>query len=137
VIDLEMASGGNEEGEEIFVSDNSQDTHHFNSLVGHIENIILSDEFVSLRENFMKQYCHLFSDEEENKLEYTDIYNRYTSLIEGYIEKELSARERDFKMSAFLHELSQRHSLDGEVFDLLLTFTDFVAFKNAMLETKE
>ena len=60
-----------------------------------------------------------------------------TNLIEGHIEKELSARESNFSMSAFMQELAQTESLDGEVFDLLLTFTDFLAFKTAMLETKQ
>ncbi|XP_068241673.1 ADP-ribosylation factor-like protein 2-binding protein [Palaemon carinicauda] len=133
-----MAMAGiGEEKEEILFSDDSEATRHFDCLVGDIEDIILSDEFVNLRENFMKKHCYVFSDEEENKLEYMDIYKQYTSLIEGHIETELSARDSTFSMQAFLQELSQCGSLDGEVFDLLLTFTDFLAFKTAMLETKQ
>ncbi|XP_064118585.1 ADP-ribosylation factor-like protein 2-binding protein isoform X1 [Macrobrachium nipponense] len=132
---MAMASG--DEKEEVLVFDDSEATRQFDCLVGHIESIILSEEFVSLRESFMKKHCHVFCDDEENKLEYMDIYKQYTSLIEGHIETELSARESSFSMPAFLQELSQCGSLEGEVFDLLLTFTDFLAFKTAMLETKQ
>lgn len=59
-----------------------------------------------------------------------------TDLIEGHIEKELTTREQGFQMSVFLRELTTSHTLDGEVFDLLLTFTDFLAFKANMLEVK-
>ncbi|KAK4309336.1 hypothetical protein Pmani_019031 [Petrolisthes manimaculis] len=127
---------GLEEKEEVLAEDDSQETFHINFLVGHIENIILSEEFASLRENFLAQHCHIFDDAEENKLEYMDIYKQYTDLIEGHIEKELTTREKGFQMSAFVHELTKSHTLDGEVFDLLLTFTDFLAFKANMLEIK-
>ncbi|KAG7170476.1 ADP-ribosylation factor-like protein 2-binding protein [Homarus americanus] len=123
--------------EEVLASDSTQDTLQLDCLIGHIENIILSDEFAALRENFLEQHCQVFDDEDENKLEYMDIFKQYTSLIEGHIERELSARESGFKMAAFLQELSASHALDGEVFDLLITFTDFLAFKTAMLEIKQ
>ena len=40
-----------------------------------------------------------------------------------------------FSMSSFLSELSrQRKELEGEIFEMLLTFTDFEAFKEMMLD---
>jgi len=32
--------------------------------------------------DFISQYCDQFTDEEENKLEYTEIHNKYESMIE-------------------------------------------------------
>ncbi|XP_053640868.1 ADP-ribosylation factor-like protein 2-binding protein [Cherax quadricarinatus] len=126
-----------EEMEEVLASDKTQDTLQLDSLVGHIEDIILSNEFSTLRENFLKKHCHLFDDNDENKLEYMDIFKQYTNLIEGHIEKELSSRASGFQMSLFLQELTSSCALDGEVFDLLMTFTDFLSFKTAMLEIKQ
>lgn len=126
-----------EDGEEVFAVDDSEDMLELDVLVGHIENIILSDEFVALRESFMHEHCHKFEDAEENKLEYTDIFTQYTKLIEGHIERELSSREKGFNMNAFQELISKSEAVDGEVFDLLLTFTDFLSFKDAMLEAKK
>lgn len=130
-------AGVEEETEEVLASNSTENTLRLDSLIGHIENIILSGEFAALRENFLKHHCHVFDDVEENKLEYTDIYKQYTDLIEGYIERELSNHDSGFKMTSFLQELATSHAPGGEVFDLLLTFTDFLAFKTAMLEVKQ
>ena len=36
--------------------------------------------------NFVEKHCMLFEDEEENRLEYTDIHMQFKSLIEGQLE---------------------------------------------------
>ncbi|XP_045595507.1 ADP-ribosylation factor-like protein 2-binding protein isoform X2 [Procambarus clarkii] len=126
-----------EEIEEVLATGDSHNTLQLDTLVGHIENIILSDEFSSLREDFLKQHCHVFEDKDENKLEYMDIYKQYTNMIEAHIEKELSNLDSSFEMASFLQELTSSCAVDGEVFDLLMTLTDFLAFKTAMLDVKE
>ena len=39
-------------------------------------------EFLDAQMDFFKKNCLLFSSEEENKLEYTTIYETYVALIE-------------------------------------------------------
>ena len=41
-------------------------------------------------------------DSDENKLAYTDVFTRYTQLVETNIERRLKAAVPDFDMTAFL-----------------------------------
>ncbi|KAG8510050.1 ADP-ribosylation factor-like protein 2-binding protein, partial [Galemys pyrenaicus] len=73
------------------------------------------DEFQLLQRNFMDKYYQEFEDTEENKLIYTPIFNEYVSGFPSY----------------------KRHHKDevaGDIFDMLLTFTDFLAFKEMFLD---
>lgn len=133
----DMGSGNESEEEEVLCQDESPDTLNIDSTIGHLETIIMCPEFTSVRDTFMREYAHVFEDTEENKLEYMDIYKQYTGVIECYIEEELSQNVANFSMSEFMMELESNHSLEGDVFDLLLTFTDFLAFKASMLEFKK
>eukprot|EP00741_Cyanophora_paradoxa_P008781 tig00001374_g8498.t1 len=36
----------------------------------------------STTQNFAKEHCHIFTDDEENKLEYTDVYKKFCALFE-------------------------------------------------------
>lgn len=76
----------------------------FDTIIGYIEDIIIStffkshfsmfivtlngklffclclgEEFAEMRDNFFNQYCSLFDCGEENKLIYTEIFNKYVS----------------------------------------------------------
>ncbi|CAI8016194.1 ADP-ribosylation factor-like protein 2-binding protein, partial [Geodia barretti] len=60
-----------------------------------------------------------------------------TELVEGYLERELQARIPDFDMHAFIHSLqTHREEVVEEVLDLLLSFSDFLSFKQLMLHHK-
>ncbi len=48
----------------------------FDSIVGQLEDIAVSAEFQEIMQDFCKEHCHIFDDGEENKLEYTDIFNK-------------------------------------------------------------
>ncbi|KAF8570091.1 hypothetical protein P879_02092 [Paragonimus westermani] len=87
----------------------------FDTVIGYLEDIIIK----------------------ENRFCYTDIHNNYVDIVERFLEKELKGRIHDFVMSDFLSDLSHRQKeLDGEVFEMLYTFTDFLAFKEMMLDYK-
>jgi ADP-ribosylation factor-like protein 2-binding protein len=77
----------------------------------------------------------LFLAGDENKLIYTEIFQRYTSLVEQFLDERLRAAVPGFTMDAFMDMLGERDEgeLDGEVFDLLLSLSDFSAFKDLML----
>ncbi|RXG70497.1 ADP-ribosylation factor-like protein 2-binding protein [Armadillidium vulgare] len=126
--------------EEIIDQNESSDTVSFDRIMGHLQEIILSEDFVCIRDMFFDDHCKMFEDKEENKLEYTSIFENYVDLVEGYLESELRERNQDFDMSVFLKEIeseSNKDCIDSEVVDLLTTFSDFSSFKAAMLEAKK
>ncbi|ELU02656.1 hypothetical protein CAPTEDRAFT_174401 [Capitella teleta] len=107
----------------------------FDETIGQIEEIIMDDEFQDLQNNFMEKYWQEFDDTEENKFIYTDIHKEYTDLIERYVEQQLRLRMPDFSMADFQKQLISRKSeLEGEVFEMLITFSDFLAFKEMFLD---
>nr|KAF6409004.1 ADP ribosylation factor like GTPase 2 binding protein [Rousettus aegyptiacus] len=129
------------EEESFALSFSSASDAEFDAVVGYLEDIIMDDEFQLLQRNFMDKYYQEFEDTEENKLTYTPIFNEYISLVEKYIEEQLLERIPGFNMAAFtttLHILFFcRHHKDevaGDIFDMLLTFTDFLAFKEMFLD---
>uniref|UniRef100_A0AAY4DHV5 ADP-ribosylation factor-like protein 2-binding protein n=1 Tax=Denticeps clupeoides TaxID=299321 RepID=A0AAY4DHV5_9TELE len=130
--------GGGEDGvemqdldeEDFGVSKSSDADAEFDAVVGNIEDIIMEDDFQQLQQSFMEKYYQEFEDTEENKLIYTAIFNEYIELLEKYLEQQLLERIPGFSMSAFIQSLQQhKEEVSGDIFDMLLTFTDFMAFK--------
>lgn len=70
-----------------------------------MEQIVVDEEFLKLHNDFMEKNWQEFSEEEENKLEYMDIFKEYVNAIEKYIEKELRSQISDFKMHEFERQL--------------------------------
>ncbi|XP_073461622.1 ADP-ribosylation factor-like protein 2-binding protein [Aquarana catesbeiana] len=125
------------EEENFTLSVSSPNDAEFDCVVGHLEDLIMDDEFQELQRNFMEKYYTEFEDTEENKLTYTPIFNEYICLLEKFIEEELLKRIPTFNMSAFISSLqSHRQEMSGDIFDILLTFTDFLAFKEMFLDYK-
>ncbi|XP_064640445.1 ADP-ribosylation factor-like protein 2-binding protein [Lineus longissimus] len=132
-----------EEGEILAASSAKTDSDEskFNITIGHIEDIVMDDRFQGMQENFYEKYYQEFDDDEENKLIYTTIHNEYTELIETYLLEQLSLQMPDFDMEEFANQLSEKQEsggeeMEGEIFEMLLTFTDFLAFKEIMLAYK-
>merc|ERR1712029_282972 len=90
------------------------------------------------QEELLRSHCDEFDEtSEENKLVYTDIYQLYTNSVEEFIQAQLEKRIHNFSMKDFIKELeSKRDELDGEVFKMLFTLTDFLAFKEMMIDFK-
>lgn len=106
----------------------------FDSIVGRIEEIIISDEFLMLKEDFLERYRHEFSSEEEIKFKYTQIFNEYQSTIEHYVERQLS----DVDMDEFSMMLRNRlEEIDGVIFEMLLSFSDFQIFREIMVSANQ
>lgn len=126
-----------DEDEDEWICKGSGDDSLFDTTIGHIEDIIIGPEFALLQNDFMEKYYKSFEEIEENKLEYMDIFNEYTEHIEKYIEEALTRRIPGFLMKDFLCQIERkREELDGEIFDILLSFTDFIAFKEMILDYK-
>ena len=67
---------------------------------------------------------------QKRELTYTPTFNEYISLVEKYIEEQLLERIPGFNMGAFTTTLQHhKDEVAGDIFDVLLTFTDFPAFK--------
>uniref|UniRef100_A0A3B4CDR3 ADP-ribosylation factor-like protein 2-binding protein n=1 Tax=Pygocentrus nattereri TaxID=42514 RepID=A0A3B4CDR3_PYGNA len=121
--------------EEFAVSRSSDADAVFDAVIGNIEEIIMEDAFQSLQQSFMEKYYLEFDDSEENKLSYTPIFNEYVELLEKYLEQQLMERIPGFNMNDFTHSLNQhKDEVSGDIFDMLLTFTDFMAFKEMFLD---
>ncbi|OXU17303.1 hypothetical protein TSAR_012084 [Trichomalopsis sarcophagae] len=118
------------------IKDKKNPEHHtFDEVIGHIEDLLMEEEFQSIQQHFLDKYWSMFEPIEENKLEYMDVFNDYNKAIESYIDRSLKKVISNFSMEDFINELNERRSeLEGEVFEVLLTFTDFLAFKELILD---
>ncbi|KAF4091590.1 hypothetical protein AMELA_G00038680 [Ameiurus melas] len=121
--------------EEFAVSKSSEADALFDTVIGNIEDIIMEDDFQNLQRSFMEKYYLEFDDTDENKLIYTPIFNDYIELLEKHLEQQLIERIPGFNMNDFTHSLKQhKEEVSGDIFDMLLTFTDFMAFKEMFLD---
>lgn len=114
-----------------------QEGSMFDEAIGHIEDVIMDPQFQTLQKAFMEKYWNEFDDTEENKLVYMDIFKEYTDVVEKYIEDHLKQNMTEFDMDRFITQLQERKdNLEGEVFEILFTFTDFLVFKEMFLDYK-
>ena len=128
--------------EEVFAhhvsSSGDKSLHKFNSAIGVLEDILVSDEFAELQNQFFEQFYVCFDYGEENKLNYMDIFQQYQSSIEGHIEQELRSQIPDFSMEWLSQMLSSHQDcVDMGVMEILHSFSDFLTFKDLMLRYKE
>ncbi|XP_044751018.1 ADP-ribosylation factor-like protein 2-binding protein [Coccinella septempunctata] len=108
---------------------------YFATVIGNIEDVIMEDDFSKLLTSFMDKHWREFEDAEENKLIYTDIFKEYLETIEKYIEEKLRKNIAGFDMNIFENELKKRENeLDGQIFEILDTFSNFEAFKSMLLD---
>ena len=81
-------------------------------------------EFDDLQEAYLTEHCGKFADLEENTLEHMDIFQKYCALIEAFLEAQLA-------------EVGGEGAMSGEIFDMLLSMSDFGEFKKLMVAHKE
>lgn len=143
-IEIEEGEEGEETGQDSF-NDMEEDEFEisatglcleddlFDQIIGKLEDLVVSDEFTELQQGFMQRYSGEFTNEEENKLVYMDIFQEYLKVIEKYIETHL-----DVDMNQFARMLKNRQDeIDGPLFEMLLSFSDFAVFKELMLSHKD
>ena len=113
------------------------DEDEFDLIVSCLEEILFDDSFMKEQSDFFEQHCDIFEDKEENKIEYTEIFEKFKSITENIIEQRLKSTLKGFSMRKFEKMLSLRgDELGGEVFDFLFSLTDFSEFKETMLSHK-
>lgn len=109
------------------MNDITSSSNYFNNVIGHIEDIVISEEFQvrnyydfemfeahrfyihlqNIQSNFFDTFYEEFDDTEENKIIYMDIFKNYTKTLETYIVNSLQDRmDNKFCMKRFAEELT-------------------------------
>ena len=97
----------------------------------------MDPDFQLSQDQFCMEHCDKFFNDDENRLEYTPLFEQYAELIETFIAEKLSARIDGFSMEEFQEMLEDRRDqICGDIFDLLLSLSDFSEFKDLMLSFK-
>uniref|UniRef100_A0A1B0ABY9 ADP-ribosylation factor-like protein 2-binding protein n=1 Tax=Glossina pallidipes TaxID=7398 RepID=A0A1B0ABY9_GLOPL len=120
----------------------SAGSQFFDQVIGHIEDIVLSEEFQTLHDSFLDKYCMKFENKEENQLEHMDIFQKYTITFEKFLVNEVTKHMNNFDMKRFAKELRSYEAngqdpwdfRDSEIYELLHSFHDFQTFKELMLD---
>ncbi|XP_008410919.1 ADP-ribosylation factor-like protein 2-binding protein isoform X3 [Poecilia reticulata] len=95
----------------------------------------MEENFQLVQRTFLDRHYLEFEDSDENKLSYTLIFNEYVELLEKPLEKYLMEKIPGFNMASFTQLLMQhKEEVPDDIFDMLLTFTDFMAFKEMFVE---
>ena len=122
--------------EESIVNKDSDD-FKFDSFAEALQDIVIEDEFEKMQNDFCEKYYKIFEDKDENKLEYTKIFNEYTKTTEDFLEKNLKKKVTQYKIDDFYKMLeSKKYKIDEQLLDTLLDLADFNNFKEMMLNYK-
>jgi len=130
----ELASDGAAKAE----SEQETNDRRFHASVAALEDAIMDDDFRARVAAFSAKNCDSFDPAEgsgEFKLEWTELFTEYSSMMEGHLAAALEAAVDDFDMGWFMSELEARAddgAVDGEVFDVLLSLGDFEDFVSTM-----
>mmetsp|Transcript_12300 Transcript_12300/g.22026 ORF Transcript_12300/g.22026 Transcript_12300/m.22026 type:complete len:220 (-) Transcript_12300:264-923(-) len=156
-IDNEDLEYVDEECEEVFCEDDGSnlddDSRLFNNIVGAIEEFLMNPEFEEKKDEFLEKHYTVFEDSSENKLEYMDIFQKYTSMVEGLLDAHLKAVVPQFSIDYFTELLTARAAAAGasnedddsalssiippDVVDLVSSLVDFETFKEEVLAYKK
>ena len=128
------------EDEEVLAEDNKA-VDEFEAILGELE-VLMMDEALNERiDEFTRKHCDVFVVGDENKLEYTQLFSEYTSMIETFIENQLGASLASFDMASFCQTLQEKAKsdeglLDHPALEMLSAYSDFNAFKELMLSAR-
>ena len=86
--------------EESIVTKDS-DNYKFDLFAEALQEIVIEDSFEKKQNDFCEKYYKVFEEKDENKLEYTKIFNEYTKTMEEFLEKELAKRVQEYKVDEF------------------------------------
>ena len=122
--------------EESIVNKDSDD-YKFDIFAEALQSIVIEEEFEKMQKDFCEKYYKVFEEKDENKLEYTKIFNEYTKITEEFLEKELAKRVKEYKVDEFYKLLeTKKFKIDEQLLDTLLDLSEFNNFKEMMLNYK-
>lgn len=130
-----------EQEDEVFAEGGAGAQDPFDAILGELEVLMMDERLNEQIDDFTRKHCESFEAGDENKLEYTQLFNEYTSMVEAYIEKQLGASLASFDMASFCTTLQEKAKQDEELLDhpaleMLSAYSDFSAFKELMLSAK-
>lgn len=127
---------GEDDFEESVVNKDSE-YFKFDKFAEALQEIVIEDAFEKMQNDFCEKYYKVFEDKEENKLEYTKIFNEYTKKTEEFLESNLKKRVKQYNIDDFYKMLeSKKYKIDEQLLDTLLDIADFKNFKEMMLNYK-
>ena len=113
------------------------DNYKFDKFAEALQDIVIEDQFEKMQNDFCEKYYKIFEEKDENKLEYTKIFNEYTKTTEEFLEKELKKRVKEYNIDDFYKLLeSKKFKIDEQLLDTLLDLSEFNNFKEMMLNYK-
>ena len=82
--------------------------------------------------SFLDEYCIVFDNEDENKLEYTSIHNEFKKLVEELIGELLA--ELGVTQEQFLEACGKasKNPIHKKIVDQITAVDNFIAFKKLM-----
>jgi ADP-ribosylation factor 2-binding protein len=91
--------------------------------------------------DFIETNMEKFDEEEENKIEYTGIYETYVGTMEAIIDEQLASKFSEQRCEAFYQHFQANYpmyeKIDNEIVEKLFTMIDFLKFKEGMLNLKK
>lgn len=102
-------------------------------IVAELISFCSADDFQIMAEEFCLDKCHIFTDDEEHKLEYTYLHHEFQQLFEGRIETFI--RDRNIGQREFykmLREAQQTHAEQAKFIDVFLASSEYDAFVHLM-----
>lgn len=95
-----------------------------------VDEVLTEPGFVGALKEFTNKHCEIFEASDENKLEYTPIFESYAKLVEEYVDKRLV--EKGVDLEQFMKDLpaymdsAEAHPRTGAVLELLSSFDSFM-----------
>ncbi len=66
-----------------------------------MQEMMTSTDFINAQVTFMNTHCNTFDENDENKLEYTGIYESYVQIMEQIIDVKLKDKFAEGQVDAF------------------------------------
>ena len=89
----------------------------------------------------MSKHKDIFDENDENKLEYTTIFEEYVKILERTIDTQLYQNYQEAQISAFYNDFKDNfkeyQKVNSDTVEILFGFIDFNKFKTQMLEVKK
>ena len=115
----------------------STDVQIFNEVV----TIVSDAKFLADQMEFFEKHYSIFEDTEENKLEYSPIYESYVYILESVIDSKLKEKfqpsETEDFYKSFKANIKTYEEINSDALDVLYGFIDFDKFKDKMVKFKQ
>lgn len=106
-----------------------------------ISDLVSSADFRDATVEFMQKHMDTFDESDENKLEYTTIFEEYVQILESTIDTQLYKSYPEPQIKAFYNNFKDNFSeyakINEDTVETLFGFTDFNKFKKQVLEIKK